>query len=157
MGQFLCEPRCTLGWSCFPRSKTDTDYPIKWADSIAFSVIKRFLNLRRIPRVINDGVSPVATWADLCTKLCWFYPLLWLKGQLKHLGLRSYPSISWYSLLSFFTWVFPSLLNSLIIPMVYWLLALKRLSLTLHTALATVLFLFYSSQWQMSYISKRRE
>ena len=71
-----------------------------------------------------------------------FSPLLWLKGQLKHLGLRSYPSHSWYSLLSFFAWVFPSLLNSLIIPMVYWLLALKRLSLTLHTALATVLFLF---------------
>lgn len=92
---------------------------------------------------MNSFISPPSKLTHLHDHLySAFSPLLWLKGQLKHLGLRSYPSHSWYSLLSFFAWVFPSLLNSLIIPVVYWLLALKRLSLTLHTTSATVLFLF---------------
>ena len=65
-----------------------------------------------------------------------------MKGQRQHLGLRSYPlSFSIFPSLSF-AWVFPSLIDSLIIPMVYCLLALKSLSLTLHTSLATGPFLF---------------
>ena len=70
-------------------------------------------------------------------------------------GLRSYPSHSWYSTSLFFSHEFSPLLNSLIIHMVYWLLALKRLSLTLHTPLATI-FSSLQSVANVIYFKKER-